>query len=75
MRVPEWIMVVFGVVGIYSGVRAIRKREVNTDVAEFKGNSATRLGWLWIAMGILFLLAVLFDIQFLKAAIRIFFES
>ena len=75
MHVPEWIMLLFGIVCIFSGVRAIRKRAVNTDVAEFTGGSAAKLGWLWIVMGIIFLLAVIFDIQFIKAAIQFFFQS
>jgi hypothetical protein len=66
---------VLGAVCVFSGLPAIKKHEVNTDVAEFKGNSAARLGWLWIVMGILFLIAAIFDIGFLKNAIRLFFES
>jgi hypothetical protein len=75
MQVPGWIRLIFGVVCIVSGSRAIKKRAVSTDVADFTGGSAARVGWLWIGMGSLCLLAVVFDIGFLKAAVRFFFAS
>jgi len=34
-----------------------------------------RLGWLWIVLGSLFVLAAVFDIGFLKAFFRLFLEA
>ena len=56
---------IFGAALIISGVRAIRRRRA--DIPEsYKGAGAVRLGWLWIGLGVLFILAVIFDVTFLK---------
>lgn len=75
MNVPDWLIIVFGILSIASGIHAIRKRYVNTDVAEFEGQAAVRWGYFWIAGGILFILAAIFDIQWLKTAINFFFSN
>jgi hypothetical protein len=59
---------------IYSGARAILRRQAN--VPELcKGERAVRLGWLWVGLGLLFVLSVIFDIAFLKTFFRLFLEA
>lgn len=70
----DWAAVIVGVVLIISGVRAIKRRQA--DVPErYEGESAVRLGRLWIAMGMLFLMAAIFDITLLKALFRLFLDA
>jgi len=75
MSIASWFIILFGVISIISGVRAIRKRYVNTDVDEYRGTSAVRWGVLWIVLGSLFILGAVFDIQWLRAAINFYFSS
>ena len=75
MIVPNWLIIAFGVLSVVSGIRAIRNRYVNTDVAEFEGSSAERWGYFWIMLGILFIVAAVFDIRWMKAAINFFFSA
>jgi hypothetical protein len=70
----DWAGLIVGAGLIASGVRAIRRRQVRVP-EEYKGESAVRLGWLWIGLGTLFVLAVIFDIAFLKTLFRLFLES
>jgi hypothetical protein len=70
----DWAGLIVGAGLIASGVRAIRRRQVRVP-EEYTGDSAVRLGWLWIGLGALFALAVIFDIAFLKTLFRIFLES
>lgn len=59
---------------LFSGVRAIRRRRAAIpEVCE--GKRAVGLGWLWIGLGTLFILAVVFDISVLKGFFRIFLEA
>jgi len=39
MEAPNWLIIIFGLVGINSDVRAIRKRYVNTAVRAFSNSS------------------------------------
>ena len=76
-NLPDWLVVIFGILLVGAGYHAIRTKQARTD-AEFddrSGDSATALGWLWLAMGLGFIVAVMFDIGFLKAAIRFFWEN
>lgn len=74
MTFLDWTAVILGVTLIFSGVRAIRHRQ--TDAPErYAGDSAVRLGWLWIILGALFVCAVTFDISFLKGLFRLFLEA
>jgi hypothetical protein len=75
MEASNWMIIVFGLAGIVSGVRAIRKRYVNTDVDEYQGESAVRWGVLWIMLGSLFILAAIFDVRWFKELINLFFSS
>lgn len=65
---------IVGAALILCGVLAIRRRRA--DVPEpYEGQKAVRLGWLWIGLGVLFVLAVIFDIACLKAVFRLFLEA
>jgi hypothetical protein len=70
----DWAALIFGAGLIGSGVRAIRRRQANVP-EQYQGEGAVRLGWLWIGLGTLFLLAVIFDIDFLKTLFRLFLEA
>jgi|APFre7841882630_1041343.scaffolds.fasta_scaffold01428_1 hypothetical protein len=75
MAIPSWAIGLFGVVLILSGLRAIRKRFVYTDVGEYQGGSAIRWGVIWIILGGLFILTAVFDIQWFKSAVHFFFNG
>ena len=70
----EWAALIIGPGLIFSGVRAISKRQANTP-EPWEGESAVRLGWLWIGMGSLFILSAVFDIPLLKGLFRLFLEA
>jgi hypothetical protein len=59
---------------IFSGIRAIRRQHVEVP-EDVDGARAVRIGWLWIALGILFVLGVVFDISALKFFFKLFLES
>jgi len=75
MAIPSWAIGLFGVVLIISGLRAIRKGYVYTDVGEYQGGSAVRWGVVWIILGGLFILAAVFDIQWFNSAVHFFFSG
>ena len=70
----EWAALIVGAGLIASGVRAIRRQKARVP-EEYTGARAVRLGWLWIGLGALFVLAVIFDIAFLKTLFHLFLES
>ena len=70
----EWAALVVGAGLIAGGVRAIRRRQASTP-EQREGESAVRLGWLWIGLGTLFVVAVMFDVGFLKSLFRLFLEA
>ena len=70
----DWAALIFGAGLIASGVRAIRRRQARVP-EQYEGKSAVRLGWLWIGLGTLFVLAVIFDIALLKTLFRLFLEG
>jgi hypothetical protein len=74
MGLLDWAAMIIGIVLIVSGVRAIRKRQVKVP-EQYEGKRAVRIGWLWIGLGGLFLLAVIFDIKLLKTFFRLFLEA
>lgn len=74
MEFFEWGALVVGAGLTYSGVRAIRRREANVP-EHYKGRSAVLLGWLWIALGTLFMLSAIFDVTLLKTLFRVFLEA
>ena len=70
----EWAALIVGAGLIFSGVRAIRRRQANVP-EPYLGKSAVRLGWLWIGLGVLFVLSGLLDIAPLKTLFRAFLEA
>ncbi len=74
MQFLDWAALIMGSVLIASGVRAIRRREAKGP-EQYLGASAVRLGWLWVALGTLFLAAVIFDIAWLKSFFRLFLAA
>jgi hypothetical protein len=65
---------IVGAALIITGIRAIRRRRA--DVPEpYEGAGAVRLGWLWIGLGVLFILAVIFDVSFLKDFFLLFLAA
>lgn len=53
MGFHDWAALILGAGLIFSGIRAIRRREANVP-ERWEGDSAVRLGWLWIVLGSLF---------------------
>jgi len=74
MDFMDWAALIVGVALIVSGVRAIRRRQARVP-EQYEGARAVCLGWLWIGMGALFVLAVIFDFAFLKTLFRLFLEA
>lgn len=70
----EWAALVVGAGLMFSGARAIRLREAHVP-ERYEGGRAVRLGWLWMVMGIVFILSVILDIAPLKVIFRLFLEA
>ncbi len=70
----EWAALVVGTGLVVSGTRAIRLREAFVP-ERYEGGRAVRLGWLWMVIGIVFILSVVLDIAPLKALFRLFLEA
>jgi hypothetical protein len=68
----EWALLILGILLVFTGRRTIKKRHTLTDLGEYEGDRAVRMGWLWIIIGILLILAVAFDITVLKSFGRLF---
>jgi cell division protein FtsW (lipid II flippase) len=74
MSFLDWAALILGVGLIASGVRAIRRRQASVP-ERYEGHAAVRLGWLWIGLGALFVLAVMFDVETLRTLFRLFLEA
>jgi hypothetical protein len=74
MDAMDWAALILGAGLIASGARAVRRRRASVP-EQREGKSAVRLGWLWIGLGILFVLAVVFDIHALKTVFRLFLQA
>lgn len=74
MEFFDWAALIIGTGLIVSGVRAINRGQANVPEL-YEGGKAVGLGWLWIGLGALFIMAVLFDISFLKTFFRLFLEA
>jgi hypothetical protein len=70
----DWAALIIGAGLVVSGMLAIRRREVNVP-ERYEGVKAVGLGWLWIGLGALFIIAVLFDIALWKSFFRLFLEA
>ena len=69
-----WAALIVGAGLVASGVRAIHHRQAAVP-EHYEEAKAVRLGWLWIRLGTVFILAVIFDIAFLKTLFRLFLEA
>lgn len=74
MEFLDWLAIIIGAGLIFSGVRAVRRRMVKVPET-YEGVRAVRIGWLWICMGMLFIISIIFDIGFLKFLFRLFLEA
>lgn len=74
MDLLDWVALVVGTGLICSGVLAIRRRRVKVP-EEHSGKGAVALGWVWIALGVLFLISVVFQIPWLKSFFKLFLEA
>jgi len=72
MKFIEWALLILGALLVFTGWQTIKKRHTLTDLGEYDGKPAVRLGWLWIVLGMLLILAVVFDIAVLKNFGRLF---
>lgn len=71
----EWAFLILGAMLAFGGWRAIRKRRATAECRDYEGKTAVCLGWLWLILGLLLILAAVTDIAFLKAFGRLFLES
>jgi hypothetical protein len=71
----DWAFLVLGAMLTCGGWRAIRKRRATAECREYAGKPALRLGWLWLVLGLLLILAAVTDITLLKSVGKIFMES
>jgi len=71
----DWAFVILGATLTFSGWRTIRKRRTRAEGREYEGRAAARLGWLWLILGLLLILAVVFDVAILKSFGKLFMES
>lgn len=75
IKLLNWLLLALGATLIFSGWRTIRKRRTRTQYGEHLGKSAACLGWFWLILGFLLLLAAVLHVPFLKTLGRIFLES
>jgi hypothetical protein len=75
LKLLNWLLLGLGSILIFSGWRTIVRRRTRADGRDYEGKSAVRLGWLWLILGILLMLAAVLDIAFLKSFAKLFLES
>ncbi len=71
----DWAFLALGTMLACGGWRTIHKRRTRADGREYEGTAAARLGWLWLILGLLLILAAVTDVAFLKTFGRLFLES
>jgi len=71
----DWAFLLLGATLVFSAWRTIVRRRTRADGRAYEGTAAARLGWLWLILGILLILAALLDIAFLKSFAKLFMES
>jgi len=74
MTFLDWSALIIGAGLMASGIFAIYRREANVP-EKYEGKRAVSLGWLWIGLGVLFMLSAVLDIGFLKTLFRLFLEA
>jgi len=71
----DWAFLILGAILVFSAWRTIARRRTRADGREYEGKAAARLGWLWLFLGILLILAAVLDITILKTFGKLFLES
>ena len=71
----DWAFMLLGATLVFSAWRTIVRRRTRADGREYEGSAAARLGWLWLILGILLIIAAALDIAFLKSFAKLFLES
>ena len=66
---------IFGIGLVISGVLAVRRQHVRYDYGEVEGGKAVSIGYVWIVLGVLAILGVVFDVGFFKAIINAILTS
>lgn len=74
MTFLDWSALIIGTGLMVSGIRAIYRHETNVP-EKYEGKRAVSLGWLWIGLGVLFVLSAVLDISFLKILFQLFLEA
>lgn len=70
----DYAALILGCWLVFSGIRAVRSQHVEVP-EDIDGARAIQIGWLWIVLGILFVLGVTFDVSALKSLFKLFLES
>jgi len=68
-------IVIFGATLVIGGVRAVRRRNVRYDYGEAEGGKAVSIGDLWIVLGVLAILGVVFDVGLFKDLLKLILIS
>jgi hypothetical protein len=71
----DWAFLVLGLTLAFFGWRTIRKGRTTADGREYAGRAASRLGWLWVFIGILLIIAAVADVPILKGLAKLFLEA
>jgi uncharacterized membrane protein YraQ (UPF0718 family) len=71
----DWVFVLLGAMLFFGGWRSIHKHRAQTDMGEYVGKRAVLLGWLWLIIGALLIIAVAFNIPILKSFGKLFMEA
>lgn len=75
LRFLDWAFLLLGATLVFSAWRTIVRGRTRADGREYTGRTAARLGWLWLILGLLLILAAVTDSTLLKSIGKIFMES
>ena len=75
MKFINWALLLLGSGLVFSGWRTIRKRRTVAEGREYTGRAAVNLGWLWVVIGAVLIIAVVFNVAILKNFGRLFMEA
>jgi hypothetical protein len=75
MKFINWALLLLGSGLVFSGWRTIRKRRTVAEGREYIGRAAVNLGWLWVVIGAVLVIAVVFNVAILKNFGRLFMEA
>jgi len=75
LSVIDAFIVIFGLALVAGGVRAIRNKRACHDYGEAKGSKAVSIGYLWIVLGLIAVLGILFDVKIFRQLIELLITS